>query len=280
MRDVYHAFLRLPWWAGLASLVGTYLLLNALFAALYVVTGGIANARAGSFVQAFYFSVQTMGTIGYGALYPVSTAANLLVVAESVVGLMVTAVATGLLFAKFSRVAGRLVFTRQVVIAPMDGVPTLMFRVGNERSNQIMEATVSVVLVRTERTREGMVFYRMYDLVLARSRSAALSRSWTVMHPITAASPLYGKTPGALRAEETELIVSLVGVDDTSLSPVHARHTYADSDVIWGARHADVLSEKPDGSMEMDVRRFHELVPTAATEAFPYPARETASSSP
>jgi inward rectifier potassium channel len=273
LRDIYHAFLRVPWWAGLGGIVGIYVVLNALFGLCYMAAGGVANAQPGSFFQAFCFSVQTMGTIGYGALYPVGTVANVLVVLESVVSLMVTAVATGLLFAKFSRVTGRLVFTRQVVIAPMDGVPTLMFRVGNERSNQIMEATVSVVLVRTERTREGMIFYRMLDLPLSRARSAALSRSWTVMHPITEASPLYAKTPDALRAEEVELIVSIVGVDDTSLSTVHARKTYADADVVWGARHADILRETADGSLELDVRRFHELVATPEAPGFPYSAQ-------
>src|SRR3954454_8994902 len=150
-RDFYHAFLRLPWWVAMASIVVSYLALNAGFGLAYTFIGGIANARPGSFGDAFYFSVQTMGTIGYGSMYPIRPAANVLVVIESVTGLIVTAVATGLVFTKFSQSTARLVFTHQAVIAPMDEVPTLMFRLGNERGNQIMEAHIRLAMIRTER---------------------------------------------------------------------------------------------------------------------------------
>jgi inward rectifier potassium channel len=153
----------------------------------------------------------------------------------------------------------------------MDGVPTLMLRLGNERSNRIIEATVRVSIVRTERTKEGMLFYKMYDLALSRERSPALSRSWTAMHPITPASPLHGYTPERLKKDEVELFVTVSGVDDTSLQPVHARHKYTDEAIIWGARHADVLSEDPDGILVLDLARFHELTPTERTADFPYP---------
>src|SRR5262249_55149008 len=153
---------------ALLTIVAVFLLLNAAFAGLYLLTGGLANARPGSFADAFYFSVQTMGTIGYGAMYPVSPAANILMVAEAVIGLLVTAVGPGLVFTKFSQSNARIVFGHHAAIAPMDGVPTLMFRIGNARGNTIVEATIRVVLIRTERTKEGMLFYRMYDLPLSR----------------------------------------------------------------------------------------------------------------
>lgn len=271
-RDLYHAFLRTPWWGALLGIVCAYLALNVCFAGGYVLIGGIANSRHGSLVDAFYFSVQTMGTIGYGAMYPVSPGANMLVVLESVTGLLVTALATGLVFAKFSLTTSRIVFTHEAVIAPMDGVPTLMLRVGNERGNQIMEAQIRMAIVRTERTKEGLKFYRMYDLVLVRERSLALSRSWTVMHSINESSPLFGHTPASLKTDEIELNVTLVGVDDTSLQAVHARTTYTDDRIVWGARHADILSEEPDGSLIVDLRKFHEVVPTDPTPDFPFPA--------
>jgi inward rectifier potassium channel len=146
-----------------------------------------------------------------------------------------------------------------------------MFRMGNERSNRIIEATVRVSLVRTERTLERMTFYRMYDLELTRERSPALSRSWTAMHCITPSSPLHGHTPETLHANEVELFVTVSGVDDTSLQPVHARHKYTDEAIVWGARHADVLSEDEGGVLILDLRRFHELTPTRRTATFPYP---------
>jgi inward rectifier potassium channel len=271
LRDIYHAFLRARWPVAIAFIVAAYLALNACFALAYLRFGGIAHARAGSFADAFYFSVQTMGTIGYGAMFPETRAANLLVVTESVTGLIVTAVATGLIFSKFSLSSSRLVFAKRAAIGPMDGVPTLMIRLGNERSNRIIEATVRVALVRTERTREGMLFYRMVDLVLTRERSPALSRSWTALHPITAGSPLHGHTPASLRAEEVELFITVSGVDDTSHQPVHARHKYTDEAIVWGARHADVLSEQEGGLLVLDLRRFHDLTPTEPSADFPYP---------
>lgn len=269
LRDFYHAVLRLSWPATLALLAGGYLTANVVFALLYWELDGVANMRRG-FLDAFFFSVQTMGTIGYGAMYPTSVAANLLVVTESVVGLVITALATGLLFAKFSLSGSRLVFTRQVAISPWNKVPTLSFRVGNDRSSTIVDATLRVALVRTERTEEGVLFYKMYDLKLVRDRSPAVSRSWNVMHTIDEESPLFGYDPEKLAACEAELIVTVVGTDDTSLQPVHGRHRYLHTDVVFGARHADILSELPDGRIQLDIRRFHDLEPTQKTADFPY----------
>ncbi len=271
LRDFYHLFLRERWSVALGAIVGAYLALNLLFALGYLASGGIANARPASLFDAFCFSVQTMGTIGYGAMYPTTAAANVLMIAESVTSLIVTAVATGLVFAKFSRSSARVAFAKHPVIGPMDGTPTLMLRVGNERGNQILEATIRVAIVRTERLKEGSTFYRMYDLQLARERSPAMSRSWTVLHPITSTSPLWNATPESLERDEVEFIVTLVGVDDTSLQPVHARRRYLASDVIWGARHADILSEGEAGSLIIDLNKFHEIVPTAPIDGFAYP---------
>jgi inward rectifier potassium channel len=271
LRDFYHWYLRQPWWIALVLIVTGYLFLNVAYAFAFVASGGITHARPGSFVDAFYFSVQTMGTIGYGAMYPSTTAANALVVSESVVGLVVTAVATGLVFTKFTQSSARVVFSHRAAISPMNGVPTLMVRIGNERSNLIMDTIVRAAIVRTERTLEGTTFYRMVDLVLARERAPALTRSWTVLHPITPESPLHGQSPEALQRDEVELNITIAGVDETTLQPVHARKTYNHDEILWGARHADILSDDPDGNVTLDLRRFHEVVATDPTEAFPYP---------
>src|SRR5579863_1531502 len=249
LRDFYHLFLRARWSLALAAIVTAYLALNAVFAVAYCALGGVANAKAGSMFDAFCFSVQTMGTVGYGAMYPSSRVANVIVIAESVTSLIVTAVATGLVFAKFSRSTARVAFSAQAVIGPMDGVPTLMLRVGNERGNQILEATIRISVIRTEKTREGATFYRMYDLRLTRDRSPAMARSWTVLHTIAPDSPLFGATPESTEKQELELVATLVGVDDTSLQPVHARKRYSGPEIVWGARHADVLSEDDQGNM-------------------------------
>jgi inward rectifier potassium channel len=263
LRDVYHALLRMPWWATFAVIVGSYLLLNVLFAVLYLWLGGVANARPGSLVDAFFFSVQTMGTIGYGTMYPATAAANTLVVAESVVSLTVTALATGLVFVRFSQTRARLIFSSKVAIGSMDGVPTLMLRVGNERRGNIVGAEFRLTFTRTSKTAEGMTIYRLEELPLVRTRAPALSRSWNVMHRILDDSPLHGYDARMLAEVDGEVSLEVVGVDDTSLQPVHARHTWFAGSVIWNARLADVLSETPEGDMLLDLRNFHEVTPVA-----------------
>ncbi|MDB4935418.1 MAG: Kef-type transport system, putative NAD-binding component [Labilithrix sp.] len=271
LRDAYHSLLRMRWAGVLATIALLFLTANAIFGFLFMLSGGIAGARPGSLRDAFFFSVQTIGTVGYGAMYPTSTTANLLVLAESIVGVILTALATGIVFARFSQTSAILVFTSKVCIGPMDGVPTLMLRVGNDRSSTIFEAMIRVVVVRTIKTKEGMTFYRMLDLPLVRERSLALSRSWTVMHTIDEKSPLFGMTPSSCELEEVEITASVVGTDDTSLQPVHARKRYETKDIVWGARPADVLSDLPNGLIQLDVRKFDEIVATQPTETFPYP---------
>jgi inward rectifier potassium channel len=261
----------MPWSLLLLSIAAAFLAVNAVFAIGYFTMGGVTGAQPGSFRDAFFFSVQTMGTVGYGAMYPASTAANVLVVGEAVVGLIFTAVATGIVFARFSRTTGELVFSRNVCISRMDGVPTLSFRLGNDRSGTIFEARVSVTVIRTEKTVEGTLFYRMYDVDLVRDRSQALARSFNVMHAITEKSPLFDATPESLEKDEVELTVNVVGTDGTSLQPVHGRHRYEAKDILWGARLADVLSERPDGRLVLDVRKFHDTVPTKPDATFPFP---------
>ena len=184
LRDAYHLLLRMRWWGVIGSIALTFLLMNALFAFGYMAVGGVVGVRPGVFRDAFFFSVQTMGTIGYGAMYPTTTAAHCIVVAESVAGLILTALATGIIFARFTQTTGQLVFSDRVVISPMNGVPTLSFRVGNDRASTIFEATVRVAMIRTEHTTEGVLFYRMYDAKLVRDRSQALNRSWSILHTI------------------------------------------------------------------------------------------------
>ena len=261
MRDLYHALLRVPWWAAFAVIIGSYLALNGIFAALFLWIGGVAHARPGSFADVFFFSVQTMGTIGYGAMYPISTAANSLVVAESVTGLLVTALATGLVFVRFSQTRARLVFSSKAAVGGFDGVPTLMLRVGNERRSSIVGSQFRLTFTRTDTTAEGVMVYRSEDLSLVRPHAPALSRSWSVMHRIVEGSPLHGYDAERLAAVDGELQLEVVGIDDVSLQPVHARYTWFAGSVVWGARLADVLSETPEGDMILDLRNFHEVVP-------------------
>jgi inward rectifier potassium channel len=270
--DWYHLMLRAPWWASLLAIGCGFTLVNLLFALAYSVVGGIVGARAGSFADLFFFSVQTMATIGYGSMYPQTTAAHLLTTGEAFVGILVIAMSTGIVFSKFSVLRARVRFASSAVIAPMNGVPTLMFRVGHERSSRVIDATIRVVLTRSERTVEGVFMYRMYDLKLERDRSPALSRSWTILHTITPESPLYRATPASAVADELEFIVSLNGIDETSGQTLHAGRTYdVETNVRWGHRYVDMLSERQGGGFLLDMEKFDQVMPTEPTESFPYP---------
>src|SRR5438105_3411531 len=244
--DLYHVLLRAPWSVTMAAIAGLVVAVNLLFGLVFLWTGGIANARPGSFADAFFFSVQTVGTIGYGAMYPQSLGAHLAVTAESIVAIVVAALATGIVFAKFSVPRAKLEFARQAVLFLNDGVPTLAVRLANTRGNYLVEAQVSVTFTRIELTREGVSFYRMYDLRLARDHAPMLGRSWQVLHPIDAESPLRGATTESLRAADMEILVTVTGLDGTSSQTVHGRHRYLLEDLRFGERYADMLRNKPD----------------------------------
>ena len=262
LRDVYLWLLAAPWRRFFALVLAAYVGANAVFAAAYLALGdAIEEARPGHFGDAFFFSVQTMATIGYGKMAPRGLAANVLVTLEALVGLLGLALVTGLVFAKFSRPTARVRFSQVAVVTPFDGVPSLLFRMANERGNQIAEAQAHLVLLRSERTREGEEVRRIHDLRLVRSQSAFFAFTWLIVHPITPESPLFGETPESLRARDVDLVASMTGLDETLSQSVHARHAWTPDQVLWGHRFADVLVSRPDGRRAIDYRKFHDVEP-------------------
>lgn len=259
--DVYHHLLTSSWPSLLLQIAGAFTLANAIFALGYFLNGGIANARPGSFSDVFFFSVETMATIGYGQMSPVSLVAHILMSIEALTGLIGLALVTGLIFAKFSRPTARVRFSRVAVISKRDGVPSLMFRMANVRSNQIVEAQIHVVLARQEFTMEGEEVRRFHDLALSRHRNAIFAYSWTAIHPIDPDSPLFGATPESLAASRAGVIVSLTGIDETFSQTVYARHAYSARDIVWGARLADITTHTPEGSFALDMSKFDEVLP-------------------
>jgi len=277
LRDVYDFLMRAPWSTGICAVIGVFSAVNVLFGEGYVLTGGVTGTRPGSFLDAFFFSVQTLGTLGYGAMYPQSLAAHILVTIEVVTGIFLIALVTGFTFSKFSNVRARIQFAEHAALSPFNRVPTLMFRVGNERRSRVIDARIHATLSRLERTAEGVPFYRMIDLDLERSRIPNLARSWTVFHKVNQNSPLHGLSPEDLAAIEAEITILVVGLDETSSQTLHAQTRYDHRQIAWGARHADLLSELPDGRVRVDLTRFHDLVPTSPATDFPYPKAQEGS---
>ena len=260
--DLYHLLLRISWPGFLGIVVVAYLITNACFALAYLAGGdGIANAKPGSFLDAFFFSVQTMASIGYGAMYPKTLYTNFLVTIEALVGLIELAMTTGLMFARFSIPTARVMFSRVVVIAPFNGVPTLMFRAANQRHNQILEAQLRVSLVRNEVNLEGQSMRRIYDLTLVRNQTPIFGQTLTVMHPIDEHSPLYNVTQQALVESDVAIVVILTGIDETVSQTVHARHIYSAQDILCNMTFVDLFFKLPDGRRAIDYSHFHDVRP-------------------
>ncbi len=258
--DVYHWLLTTSWPVFAAIGAGAYLALNTLFALLYLIDpGGIDHARPGSFVDAFFFSVETIGTIGYGVLSPKGVYANLVMTAENFLGLSFVAVATGVIFARVSRPTARVVFSRNALITRYDGQNVLMLRAANERANQILEAEVTLNITKQRRTAEGQMMRRFEDLKVARARSPLFALTWAIMHVIDETSPLYGETLESMEAEGLQIIVVLSGVDETFAQRIHARYAYLPEDIVWDKRFADVILYDEDGRRIIDYGRFHDV---------------------
>ncbi len=259
LQDLYHQWLTAPWPKVLALVLVLYLGVNVFFACLYLLVGdGIENARSHSFVDAFFFSVQTLATIGYGKLVPVSLAANLVVTIEALCGLLGVAMITGLMFAKFSRPTARVLWSQVMTVAPHDGVPALMFRLANERQNQIVEASVRLLMLRPEVTQEGMWVRRVYDLPLQRSQSGVFALSWLAIHRINEQSPLRGQSLAKLAAAGVQFVAQMSGIDDTFAQAVNARAAWGIDDVRFGEQFEDILRTGEDGVWRMEYGQFHQ----------------------
>ena len=258
--DGYHWLMTLSWPRFLLWWVALYLGTNLVFGFLYwLQPGGVAQARPHVFSDAFFFSVQTLGTIGYGEMWPRSLYAQSLVTTEAFASLALTAVGTGLIFARVSRPTARVMFSRHAVVTVRDGRPNLMFRAGNTRMNQILEADVSVSLARRQFNKEGVEYRTFVDLKMVRSHTPLFALTWTMMHEIDETSPLYDATRETLEASLGELIIIISGVDDTFAQRIHARHSYMPHEIIWGQRLADIFLKDEAGARYVDYRRFHDL---------------------
>lgn len=260
--DLYYRAFTISWPRFLMMGALVFLVVNAGFALLYLLQpGAVAGARPGNFGDAFFFSVQTIATIGYGQMWPATRYANLLVTAEVLLGMLTIALVTGLAFARFSRPTARVLFSRIAVIGPVNGQPTLSLRIANERRNQVVQAEVTLSLLRDEVTAEGHFLRRFYDLKLVRARTPVFAMTFVVMHPLDRDSPLYGATPETLAAQQAEIIATLTGTDATLSQTIHARASYLPDDILFDRRFGDIIGVTPDGRRAIDYARFHDTVP-------------------
>ena len=276
--SLYHTMLTISWWHFFLIFVGWYFVGNALFALAYLACG--PEALAGStlglenhpFFRAFFFSVETLSTIGYGNVTPIGLTANMVVTVEALAGLMGFAIVTGLLFARFSRPTAKVLFSRHAVIAPYRDLTALEFRVANARTNELIEISAKVMLSRFEDV-DGVRTRRYYPLALERDGVVFLPLTWTVVHPIDEASPLHGETAESLRSSQAEFLVLLKAFDEIFSTIVQTRSSYTMDEVMWNARFANAfMLSAAHGFAEgagrrkkvsVDMRQFDKIEPAA-----------------
>ncbi len=260
-RDVYHSILSLSWPRFAALMVGLYLVINAVFAVLYFVGGGIEGMPAGSFATAFFFSVQTLATVGYGHLYPVTLYAHIVTTIEIVVGVFLVAVFTGVIFVRFSRPTARIEFSNKVVICPFKGQPTLMLRVANLRHHSMVEAEFKIAFMRNEAIENDESFRHFYMLKLHFDHLISFPTALTLRHTIDEQSPLHGQTIQMLEACEARLVASVVCIETVIPASVQSAKDYSWRDIRFNERFVDIYTEQGAESIVVDYGRLHETEP-------------------
>jgi inward rectifier potassium channel len=257
--DFYHWVLTLTWLRFFGAVLVAFVGLNALFALLFSLSPGSVKDADG-FRDHFFFSVETLATIGYGEMAPQGLYAHVVVVIEAFVGIVFSAMVTGLTFARFARPQARVLFSDKLVVTPRDGVPHLMLRMANWRRNQIVDAQLTVLVLMTETTKEGDTMRRPTPLELVRDKNPMFALSWTAMHKIEEGSPFHG--PDAmekLRAMRAEIFVTLYGLDETLMQTIVARFRYSLDDIVFNARFVDLLTVLDDGTRVIDYDKFHDI---------------------
>ena len=260
----YHTLLSIPWTKFFLAVVSSYFLTNIFFALGYLLCGpGALRGAEGTtfaerFLESFFFSVQTLSTIGYGRMDPHGLASNILVTFEVLIGLLGFALATGLLFARFSRPVAKIVYSENAIIAPYKGITALEFRIVNGRNNELISVEATVTLSMNVEV-QGETVRKFYPLELERQSVIFFPLHWVIVHPITEKSPLYGRSRDFLESSDAEILILLTGVDETFAQIVHSRSSYKHHEIVWGAKFADIFHDGGDGMLSIDLRKLHDI---------------------
>ena len=263
--DLYAQLMEATWPRLVFVFMSTFLVINTAFAVAYFALAdlwrgeGIVHARHGHFLDYFFFSVQTLATIGYGGMSPEGIVANVLVTLEAVTGFTFYALMTGLVFSKFSRPTALVTFSDRAVINDDMGERHFILRMINDRGNRIVDAEASLFMMRDDVLPDGSIMRRYYDLPLVRSKVPIMQLSWSVMHLIDEKSPLYGETLDSLNDKNAEVIVSLSGLDESLSSTIHTRFSYMYEDIHFDRSFAQILHRQPDNTLEVHYDKIHDL---------------------
>jgi inward rectifier potassium channel len=261
-RDPYHFFVSITWPKFALLFLLLNLGINVLFAGLYLLQpGSIANARPGVFSDVFFFSMETLATVGYGAMSPATLYGHSIAAAEIICGMAFSAIMTGLTFVRFSRAKAKILYADRPVVATRNGRPTLMIRIANGRPGMLVGAKAELGALIGEQTQEGQFFRRIHDMKLMRGRLHMFPLTWTLMHEIDEASPLYGLDGAQLVDRDFRMFVSVTAHDYALGADVYDAKTYAADDIAWGMRYADAVSIDEAGRTIADLSRLSLIEP-------------------
>ena len=260
--DLFHYFMRVSWPRLFATFAVFFLTFDAIFGlAYYFVPGCIANLNPPGLAGAFFFSVETLATVGYGDMHPQTVYGHTVAMIEIFVGLMSLAVITGLMFARFSRPRAKFLFSKQLVVRPIDGRRTLMLRAANMRLNVVQDAHANMSLARDEVTKEGYYLRRIVDLPLVRSKQPMFNLGWTMMHALDDSSPLFRETPESLRESQASIVLIMSGTGESTGQTLSARAEYTYRDICWNSTFCDILMQDPNGVLHIDYAKFDHIEP-------------------
>lgn len=263
-RNIYHNLITMSWGKFILLVFGFYFVVNLLFALLYVLIGvenlsGMnANSGMSKFAEAFFFSAQTLTTVGYGRISPAGFPANTISAIESLMGVLTFAIATGVLYGRFARPRAHVLYSRNAIIAPYQGFRGLMFRIANARASQLIEVEAKLNFSRLEGEGENRK-RQFYPLKLERSQINFFPSSWTIVHPIEEDSPFFYATPESTHRDEIEVFLLFKGFDDTFSQTVYSRYSYRYDDIVWGAKFVNIFGRTDDGSTTVDLHRLNEF---------------------
>lgn len=276
LHDIYHRCMTVRWPVFFGLIAVVFLILNLVFALLYQLQDdAIANQFPPGIWGAFFFSVETLATVGYGDMHPQTLYAHFVATVEIFIGMMGIAVITGVMFARFSRPRARVVFSAHPVIRPLNGQPTLMLRAANGRLNVIAEASARLRILRKETSAEGVTLRRVHDLKLVREQTPMFVLSWTLLHVIDADSPLHDMTAEQMKLTDLKLVLTLEGTDETTSQTLLARKIFDHDSIRWNHGYRDLLHTDPEGRDHIDYARIDETFdlnterPAAAGHAGP-----------
>jgi len=265
LRDFYHWMLRLSWPRFSGVILGIYLAVNLSFSLLFYFGRPCINGMS-SFPDAFFFSVETFATVGYGHFYPDTLYGHIVSTLEIMVGMFGMAVITGLIFIRFSRPTARVMFSRRMVLTNFDGQPALMLRVANLRHQALAEAEFRVMLIRNEWVQEQEEMRRFYPLKLQFARLISFPVALTIRHMIDEKSPLYGLTAEDLKKNDTRIHASIVGIDSVISASVQSNHFYTWRDIHFDHRFVEIYTDLDDHRMAVDYGLLHEVEPVPVSD--------------